>query len=1351
MGGGKPIPNDLHDARTASPTRKKADQYVGLANVGLANVGKAEAQWAIAQGLIAKNKMLRDLSESHDDLRRKYGKCAERRDELHRLIEQKRTDHDEAMTKLRDTLQLSEQNHIKANTKIDSLKSDLGSNLPAILAKIQEMKETVITKSNTEFELAQAKDRITELEKEKEALEEELKQKALHIFSIQGLADTSARNQKKFETLTEFNAEVTKELDALKATNRSIVDEKHKLDRQLQQSEESLDRWNTFLNEKTNDLATKRASCEKKINAFESQHSHMKFNKLSFEKIDEYVRKALELKFDVNHMSTLTSYLSTSLTTHNDFRSSVQFIEQTINKLEQAKVQKSRIQSSYNKSLMAFNQEIGKFHRNQVTTLNVTHSTYKQKIANCILPKAPKDKGEHINTLRVTRDKLKESLHTLQVSDTKAKLLNDLKEHAEFVNIRHPEEDLHHACTFEIVQDMQDVIKQYKDRIEMFNKKLTQIKEEQQNEEKKRIQEHNDRMMQELQERKLTAETEHNAGTNIKRIGDLTPERVSSENAQLLKDAQTDAIADEAIADEFSDSEVATLLQSIQTQREQLDKYNTELNQAKRLQSTVQQIAIKKLQGILDSLPNVKEHKVEIVEDDPANAKKDAGADAESQIQMTWSDAVSIMNQMRSVECTASIFAESFTAVDSDDAATFTTLSEEAKNIKDLLDDDLHTAQRSPSQQIAAKEQLIRVIQHEEARLRKKLEEKQADGLHLKNENSVLQSSLDNARHQVEAGQAQIKALNKAVKELEAKLKQSKDAKIAELQASLRVAKTQRQAELTSVQDELAALKQHKKAQSEALGKAVKELEAKLKAAETACQAENDSLKAANAALKKKKDDLKLKLTSAEEELASLKKLKEEEEFEESQAESKLAEMATKIEGLKRDKQASIDGNAKSIADRESQLRFEFDENKQKLTDKHKAQLTKHKAQLSELKKEHEMETRKHSSQMLQLMNANDDLFNKLDGKSRELEKNAELNQSYEQDLKTLEDRLSKMDEDRKQLEQSLSNQLRVQAQQRSASEAVLEKRAKDAEKSSEVYKDHAGDLKVQLAGSRQSLERNEKDMSELNEQLRQKTEECKSLTTELHKSKVDSEAKVRELNSTIFEGRNAQRAAVKAERQTMQKELKEFKEIKIYKIEDSIKVKFTRMIDKAVLEMDTESMSIFKSSILEAQNTYRKQDTPRPDLHRACGLMISIEMSNKIIQKAKLTLQDALCPYKDTVKDVYAGTNKFGTVGDQIAEANTIQHYLQKKLNEMDTRIQLKLKHLEHLISGCEKTKAQLQVDLDKCKADLTKHEQVAKTTEKPKKVEQPVKIQEQSKRASPWLPVKGPRKEVRELQGLW
>ena len=1017
---------------------------------------------------------------------------------------------------------------------------------------------------------------------------------------------------------------------------------------------------------------------------------------------------------------------------------------------------------------------------------------------------------------------------------------------------------------------------------------------------------------------------------------------------------------------------------------------------------SIQKTAIKKLQEIIGSAPDVKKGTVQIVKDvDPRKDIPSGSVDDAVQKPMTWKKAVSIMNQMRSVECTASIFAASFTAVESDGsyAATFTTLSHEAQDIKDILEEALNNADLSPSQQIDdLKKELQRLNDLEQVRktfidnLEIQLREARADKQNALQENidlrqeyqeivkqlrkekefndlcsrvkTELSNSAESYKQQwcevkngsytikptirLKCGDKEedqrrgikpqsnkskkeaVKAMNKlrsvshtaqffksinnntdftttmqqiisqvskivdaldekvtecelsAEKELNAKDKlnaeneqklanlkneleaahlnltqQDRDSdrlrkELADLQGQLQIAtqnseaaaaelttlKAERKQQVDTLTEELSGFKttnSNLEETNSSLAKdlsGLKELETtnavyegyieKIRQARIAVQnefqanlriiekdrktfkGEQDSNnefitqeQAVNAMhtivgiidsernirtvleslrtqlvnteewdrIKTKANRLKEALTNAITEqrhrtdrkqqilISENKRLEKELNVsanQESTTEQQLTNMQDRIKKLLSEKQDIGIKKDEEIADLKLQmgnLTSEIERIERELSAS--AEQLK---QLSELKKEHEMETRKHSSQVLRLMNANDDLFNELDGKSRELEKNAELNQSYEQDLKTLEDRLSKMDEDRKQLEQSLSNQLRVQAQQRSASEAVLEKRAKDAEESSEAYKDHVGDLEVQLAGSRQSLDRNEEDMSELNEQLTQKTGECKSLTTELHKSKVDSEAKVRELNRKIFEGRNAQRAAVKAERQTMQEELKEFKEIKIYKIEDSIKVKFTRMIDKAVLEMDTESMSIFKSSILEAQNTYRKQDTPRPDLHRACGLMISIEMSNKIIQKAKLTLQDALCPYKDTVKDVYAGTNKFGTVGDQIAEANTIQHCLQKKLNDMDTRIQSKLKHFEHLISGCEKTKAQLQVDLDKCKADLTRHEQIARKAEKPKKVEQPAReVQKESKRASSWLPQKGQKKMVPELRGLW
>ena len=94
----------------------------------------------------------------------------------------------------------------------------------------------------------------------------------------------------------------------------------------------------------------------------------------------------------------------------------------------------------------------------------------------------------------------------------------------------------------------------------------------------------------------------------------------------------------------------------------------------------------------------------------------------------------------------------------------------------------------------------------------------------------------------------------------------------------------------------------------------------------------------------------------------------------------------------------------------------------------------------------------------------------------------------------------------------------------------------------------------------------------------------------------------------------------------------------------------------------------------------------------------------------------------------------------DELKGAN---EHIERQNKELDERKNMLNRHFKEL-KDCRK-------QLEKCKAELSKREQVVKTTEKPKKVEQPVKIQQESKRASPWLPVKGPRKEVRELQGLW
>ena len=93
----------------------------------------------------------------------------------------------------------------------------------------------------------------------------------------------------------------------------------------------------------------------------------------------------------------------------------------------------------------------------------------------------------------------------------------------------------------------------------------------------------------------------------------------------------------------------------------------------------------------------------------------------------------------------------------------------------------------------------------------------------------------------------------------------------------------------------------------------------------------------------------------------------------------------------------------------------------------------------------------------------------------------------------------------------------------------------------------------------------------------------------------------------------------------------------------------------------------------------------------------------------------------------------------------------LQTQIEQQQQHFKENIATLKDKLKSCEDCLAASNEQLRQCKADLTRHEQIARKAEKPKKVEQPVKIQQESKRASPWLPVKGPRKEVRELQGLW
>ena len=947
-----------------------------------------------------------------------------------------------------------------------------------------------------------------------------------------------------------------------------------------------------------------------------------------------------------------------------------------------------------------------------------------------------------------------------------------------------------------------------------------------------------------------------------------------------------------------------------------------ELTEKKEQLTALHDIAINKLQPLFEAArEHIKEDKtVEIVEN------------VENSIQMTWKKAVSIMNNMRSVECTASIFAASFTAAGSDEsAATFTTLSKEAKDIKDILEKDLNNADVSPSQQIKrlsaengrlesfktevitlfkeldkklnefmqntthdssicitehnikqymnrmkeiqsvalsserltymrqfifrfsrdavkfdyvqkatrtagliqsrindymskqakklkelqaqvddatrAKEQIqaqlseararcndaenrersskqnLTSVEGELAALRQKEEAKQAAlRATFEDETKRLQARLEAAETAFQDGEqkhkqlkdeyaemkqrsneavalaavnaatkdklkqveaqlltAQSEALNHKgatdqLKNANASLKQSKDAKIEELQAAFEVTKTRIQAELTSVQAKLAALKHHEKAQSEALGKAAKdkkELEAKLKAAETACQAENDSLKVANAVLQRRKEDLKLrlkdveaelaklkqqkddkiktlqatfkgekerieaessdaqnkaisldvelkqlqgkheelrkqykagttKLTSAEEELATLRKLKEEKIVKnESQAESKLAEMTTRIEGLKsvQSKQkAIIDGNAKLIADRESQLRTEFDEIQQELIDKHKAQLL-------ELNTEHESERRDDSEEIEKLQVTNHDLIETLDEQLKELEK-------CTRDSRRQERELGSVNREKEALEKSQA--------------LVLEEKQKEIK--------------------------------------------------QLHSQEQAAQKSIRQLTLQLQE--NEKKLA--KERNSQQAELEHFKQHTLAsadKIVDDQKKKHAKILKKLEDDLSTaESLKrtlVTEKELLQAKN---KKDTATIQI-----------LEKEILEKRGqfITMSSTLQQNKETHR------SELSKQKDQMQKRQDSLHsQMQSEKEDMRRRHE---SQLAQQTRDLQKKIESLRAELEKCKAELAQSEQVAKTTEKPKKVEQPVKIQEKSKRASSWLPVKGPRKEVRELQGLW